>query len=169
MISDSSIEYQITLSLQVSSSHDNKRLTMVENIHHQLSIDNITTENFIYTHITQMQSTKLANFTIQRSCISDPFKKYQKTNLIKEKIRVEMSFSEEVSATRTVTLVLQMRHDTHIAKTMAARREEGILDNLHAYRAENVFLRPPILRSRWRSRGSLFRLVGLHHGHQSAD
>lgn len=78
-------------------------------------------------------------------------------------------------ATRTITLILQMRHNTHIAKTMAARREEGILDNLHAYRAQNILiqiLRPALLLRRrrrgWRIRRRLFRRRRLHRGHRNA-
>lgn len=117
-------------------------------------------------------NAQLAKFTLQLAATHSIIE----TNLIEEKIRIEMSLGEEVRATRTIILILQMRHDTHVAETVAARREEGVLDDLHAYRAQNVFLRierPPIVLrrrgSRGRSRRGLFRQLGLDRGHESAD
>lgn len=61
--------------------------------------------------------------------------------------------SEEMRAAGAITLVLKMSDDTHVAKAMAAGSEEGVLDDLHANRAEDVLIRVVLhLRVRRRRR-----------------
>lgn len=45
-----------------------------------------------------------------------------------------------LSAARAIALVAEMSDDAHIAETVAAGSEEGIPNDLHANRAEEVLI-----------------------------
>lgn len=77
---------------------------------------------------------------------------------------------EEMRATRAITLVLKMSDDTHVAKTMTTSRQKRILYDLHANRAEDIFIRLLLhLRlRRWRRSGRRIHRLGLERRHQSA-
>lgn len=119
-----------------------------------------------------MQPSKLAN-PQQQSTRDDCTKvkeKILKINLVEEEIRVEVIRSEELRAAGAITLVLEVSEDTHVAETMSTRSQERILYDLHANRAEDVFIRVLLhlrLRRRRRGGGGIRRL-GLDGRHESA-
>lgn len=58
--------------------------------------------------------------------------------LVEEEIRVELAACEVVPAAGAVVLVVEVRHDAHVAEAVAAGREERVLDHAHANRAQQI-------------------------------
>lgn len=114
-------------------------------------------------------------------------KQNEQANLVEEEVGVELRLGEVVAAAGAVALVAEMRDDAHVAEAVAAGGEEGVLDDRHADRAEEVPVgrglpvaprggaRPRILlplpRHRQRRRGRVPRrrlLLLRHRWHQRA-
>lgn len=49
-----------------------------------------------------------------------------------------MAGSEVVRTARAIILVLQMRQNAHVTKGMSASRQKGVLNHLHADRAQQI-------------------------------
>lgn len=46
-----------------------------------------------------------------------------------------------MTATRAITLVAEVSDDAHVAEAVTASCEEGVLDDLHANRAQEILVR----------------------------
>jgi hypothetical protein len=68
----------------------------------------------------------------------------KRTDLVEEEVGVELSLGEVVSAAGAVALVVEVRDDAHVAEAVAAGGEEGVLDDRHADRAEEVPVGGPL-------------------------
>ena len=64
-----------------------------------------------------------------------------------------MAAGEVMAAARAIALVAEVSDDAHVAETVPARREERVLDDLHAYRAQKFLVQ--LRRRRLRCRKNL--------------
>lgn len=90
-----------------------------------------------------------------RCCLCNLAGRHFLHDLVEEEVGVELRFGEVVAAARAVALVAEVRDDAHVAEAVAAGGEEGVLDDAHADRAQQV----PVWRARLRLR---------HRRHQRA-
>lgn len=74
----------------------------------------------------------------RQCCFCDLSGRYFLQNLVEEEIWVELGLGEVVAAAGAVALVAEVRDDAHVAEAVAAGGEEGVLDDGHADRAEEV-------------------------------
>lgn len=73
-----------------------------------------------------------------RCCLCNLAGRHFLHDLVEEEVGVELRFGEVVAAARAVALVAEVRDDAHVAEAVAAGGEEGVLDDAHADRAQQV-------------------------------
>lgn len=89
----------------------------------------------------------LSFLTMSTKHIEMERRREKRRNLVEQEIGENEVCGERVSAARAITLDAEVSENADVAETVATSREEGVFDDLHAYRAHNVLVR--LLRRRF--------------------